>query len=212
MPLGSGLGTFVPVYAMFEKPEDTIADTYANHAHNDVLELWLNTGLVGLVLIGMFVVWLALRSVQIWRSSAPEGASELDWTLARAATIIMGLLIAHSLVDYPLRTGAMMAVMAFASALLIEPPVVARRAIQQLEAVAKKTRLPDRPRLAPATTSAVPKPGSVSVRASSSEVGSLSPDRRWGTDINWPEEWSKSSKSPSGNDKLPNVPKPPKGS
>src|SRR5262249_12224840 len=39
MPLGSGLGTFVPVYAMFEKPQDTIIDTFANHAHNDLLEL-----------------------------------------------------------------------------------------------------------------------------------------------------------------------------
>ena len=35
MPIGSGLGTFVPVYAMFEKPEDTFADAYVNHAHND---------------------------------------------------------------------------------------------------------------------------------------------------------------------------------
>jgi hypothetical protein len=41
MPLGSGLGTFVPVYAMFEKPQDAMIDTFANHAHNDLLELWL---------------------------------------------------------------------------------------------------------------------------------------------------------------------------
>ena len=114
MPFGSGLGTFVPVYAMFEKPEDTMADVYANHAHNDVLELWLNAGAMGLVLVGMFVVWLVLRSIEIWRSAPPEGASELDWTLARAATIVVALLVVHSLLDYPLRTGAMMAVMAFA--------------------------------------------------------------------------------------------------
>src|SRR5262249_50031167 len=50
MPFGSGLGTFVPVYGMFEKPQDAILDTYANHAHNDILELWLNTGVVGLIL------------------------------------------------------------------------------------------------------------------------------------------------------------------
>ncbi len=37
MPLGSGLGTFVPVYQTFEKPSD-IAVTYVNHAHNDLLE------------------------------------------------------------------------------------------------------------------------------------------------------------------------------
>jgi hypothetical protein len=35
--------------------------------------------------------------------------------------LIIALLAAHSLVDYPLRTGAMMAIMAFACALLIAP-------------------------------------------------------------------------------------------
>ena len=39
MPFGSGMGTFVPVYAMFEKPQDLIANVYANRAHNDFLEL-----------------------------------------------------------------------------------------------------------------------------------------------------------------------------
>jgi hypothetical protein len=215
MPFGSGLGTFVPVYAMFEKPEDTMAYIYANHAHNDVLELWLNTGVVGLALVGMFVVWLALRSVEIWRSPPPEGANELDWTLVRAANIAVALLVAHSFVDYPLRTGAMMAVMAFACALLIEPPVGAQpRARQQLSATSRKTRRPDIPKLAPAAR-AGQKPPSVPATPAligSSEFGSLSPDRRWGTDVDWPEEWSKSSKpsSASGNDKLPNVPKPPK--
>ena len=43
MPFGSGLGTFVPVYQMFEKPSD-VAVAYANHAHNDLLEVWLETG------------------------------------------------------------------------------------------------------------------------------------------------------------------------
>ena len=61
--------------------------------------------------------------MEIWRSAPARGASELDWTLARAATIVVALLVAHSFVDYPLRTGAMMAVMAFACALLIEPPL-----------------------------------------------------------------------------------------
>ena len=29
---------------------------YVNHAHNDVLEVWLETGVLGLVLMGLFVV------------------------------------------------------------------------------------------------------------------------------------------------------------
>ena len=55
MPFGAGLGSFVPVYAMFEKPIDTLANVYANHAHNDILELWLETGIVGVPYFGLFV-------------------------------------------------------------------------------------------------------------------------------------------------------------
>ena len=122
LPFGSGLGTFVSVYPLFEKAEGTLANTYANHAHNDAVEAALETGIFGLVLMGLFVTWLAYRSAAAWTGPIPRGASELDQTLARAATIVIVLLLAHSLVDYPLRTGAMMAVMAFACALLIPPP------------------------------------------------------------------------------------------
>jgi hypothetical protein len=122
MPLGSGVGTFVPVYAMFEKPENA-AVTYVNRAHNDFLEMWLETGVLGLALGGLFVMWLARRSAEIWRNAPASGASQLDWSLAGAATIVPALILAHSLVDFPLRTGAIMAIMAFACALLIEPVV-----------------------------------------------------------------------------------------
>ena len=133
MPLGSGLGTFVPVYAMFEKPEDA-TPTYVNRAHNDILEMWLETGVLGLALGGLFVIWLVRRSAEIWRSAPASGASQLDWSLVRAATIVPALILAHSLVDFPLRTGAMMAVMAFACALLIEPPIGVRTKPEEAEA------------------------------------------------------------------------------
>jgi O-antigen ligase len=234
MPFGSGLGTFVPVYAMFEQPEDTIANTYANHAHNDFLELWLNTGVVGLALVGMFVVWLGLRSTEIWRSPPPQGASELDWTLVRAATIVVALLVAHSFVDYPLRTGAMMAVMAFACALLIEPPVAAQApATHKQPHPHKKKRVPGLRKLVPAkivrdlrkvvpaniqkivpaVAPATPKPKPVSAPLQPAKVEShaksVAPDRRWGMDVDWPEQWSKSE---AGNNNLPNGLKPPRGS
>ena len=125
MPVGAGLGTFRTVYPMFEKPEQ-VSISFVNRAHNDILELSLETGMVGLVLMVLFAVWLARRSVKIWRNSPPDGASALDWSLARAGTIVVALLIAHSFVDYPLRTGGMMTIMAFACALLVEPLVSAQ--------------------------------------------------------------------------------------
>ena len=142
LPLGSGLGTFIPVYASFEKPEDTLLNTYANHAHNDAAELWLETGLFGLVLAALFVFWFGKRTVEVWRSAPPLGASEVDWSLVRAATIIIALLLAHSFVDYPLRTGAMMAIMAFCCALLIEPLAAPEPIVEPQAIIKSKSRQP----------------------------------------------------------------------
>jgi O-antigen ligase len=124
MPFGSGLGSFVPVYQSFEKSQDALRDVFANRAHNDVLEVWLETGIVGLVLMALFAGWLLVKLSQVWLK--PDlGGTPLDQLLIRAASLVIVLLSAHSLVDYPLRTTAMMAVFALACGLLFEP-VVAR--------------------------------------------------------------------------------------
>ena len=120
MPFGSGLGTFVPVYQTFEKPAD-IAVTYVNHAHNDLLELWLETGIPGLVLLMLCMVWLAGRAIAAWTTTAVDDVPRIDRNLMRSGTIVVGLLLAHSLVDYPLRTTANLVVFAFAAGLLVPP-------------------------------------------------------------------------------------------
>jgi hypothetical protein len=153
MPFGSGLGTFVPVYGMFEKPAD-VSLSYINRAHNDVLELWLETGVVGPILMGVFFIWFTRRSIQIWKGSPPVRASKLDRSLARAGTIVVILLIAHSFVDYPLRTAAMMTMMAFACALLIEPPLGAQQ--EELEITGDVRARSDAERLEYATARPVP--------------------------------------------------------
>ena len=126
MPLGSGVGSFVPVYAGVEPPQDVLANTFANRAHNDVLESWLETGVVGVALMALFGLWLLVRAFALWRP-ASSGGRIVDHALPRAAVLVVALLIAHSLVDYPLRTGALMAMFAFASALLLPPPVESDR-------------------------------------------------------------------------------------
>ncbi len=182
MPFGSGLGTFVPVYGMFEDPADTIANTYVNHAHNDLLELWLTTGVAGPVLLALFLVWLVMRSIDVWRR-APAGAAEIDWSLARAGSLVAFLLVAHSFFDYPLRTGAMMAVMALACALLIEPPAETRSGTARTPPrVRKGRRRGARTIRKEASQPHQPKVGSA--------AQSLSADNRWGRDVEWPEEWS----------------------
>jgi O-antigen ligase len=118
-PLGSGFGTFIPVYRMFE-PVSAFKTVYANHAHNDWLELLVEGGLPAAILAGAGVLWLAVAVVRLWRL-APRDRGALDLAMQRAASIAILLLLLHSIVDYPLRTTAIMVVFSFCCGLLIAP-------------------------------------------------------------------------------------------
>jgi O-antigen ligase len=98
-----------------------LVGVYANHTHNDLLELWLETGVVGPILLCVFLIWGVGRSVAEWTAPNP-GRFPAERTLVRAAILAILLLLGHSLVDYPLRTSAMMGVFAFCSGLLLDPP------------------------------------------------------------------------------------------
>jgi O-antigen ligase len=190
MPFGSGMGTFVPVYAGFEKPEEAMIDTYVNRAHNDVIELWLEAGAAGLMLMAVFAAWLAIAAWQVWRREA-AGTSAIDLLLARSATLIVALLAAHSFVDYPLRTTGMMVFLGFACGLLVPAPAAAAREAARdrsearREPAEKRAAVP-RPQPAPQPQPArSPAPAS----APASGAGEL-----WGQGIEWPEEWRGSTR------------------
>ena len=76
--------------------------------------LWLETGIPGLILIALFLFWWGRRVVAIWRSPTIDH-------YARAATIASAAILAHSVVDYPLRTAAISAVFAMCLALMVQP-------------------------------------------------------------------------------------------
>jgi O-antigen ligase len=175
MPFGSGVGTFVQAYAMQQRPEDAIVEAYANRAHNDVLELWLESGVAGAGLAAIFLAWLLVRALRLWRRSAP--GAEVDLALARAATLVIALIIAHSVVDYPLRTGAMMAILAFACGLLVEPPGATFGQVFDRGRTGRDAAHPRASRRGPKS----PRPADAPI--------SQHPPDRWGTDIEWPEEW-----------------------
>ncbi|MDQ0250193.1 O-antigen ligase [Sphingomonas kyeonggiensis] len=119
LPFGSGVSTFVEVY---RDGEDTNSTTrfFMNHAHSDFLEVALETGLPGIALLLLFLFWWARRTFAIWRNPDAD-------PFARAATIASAAVIAHSLVDYPLRTAAISALFAAMLALMAEPRVRTRR-------------------------------------------------------------------------------------
>ena len=111
VPVGSGVGSFADVYPAYENP--VLVDRwYVNHVHNDYIELALETGLPGILLIAAFVLWWIQRVVAIWR------APTID-RFARAATIASGAIMLHSLVDFPLRTTSISALFAFCVAIMV---------------------------------------------------------------------------------------------
>ena len=200
LPFGSGLGTFVPVYAIFEKPQDTLLNVYANHAHNDAAELFLETGLIGVALAGAFLYWLGRRALQIWRSMPAPGARDVDWSLARAATLIIALILVHSLVDYPLRTGAMTAIVALCCGLLTKP-LVESEEVFALEPALKPARR--RHAIAAPAISVVSTPIQAAALppATPSSTQARASDERWGGDVEWPEAWRDASISDPGTGK-----------
>lgn len=99
LPLGSGLGSFAEVYRLYEDPA-LVEAALINHAHNDYLEVLLELGAGGAVLLAAFLVWWCRRAVRIWRSGA---ATPFAW----AAMVASGTLLVHSFVDYPLRTAGL---------------------------------------------------------------------------------------------------------
>jgi len=112
MPVGSGVGSFEKVYRLSENPA-AVDRTFVNHAHNDYLEIALETGLPGVILMLLLLGWWAWSAWGRW--SEPQGDP-----FARAATIASAAILAHSLVDFPLRTSAMAGVFAVAIALIAQ--------------------------------------------------------------------------------------------
>jgi len=191
MPFGAGMGTFVPVYGLFERPQDLFSHAYVNHAHDDILELWLETGIFGIALMGAFAAWFVSRTIKIWRYAA-VGASEFDRSLARAATVAVALIVIHSFLDYPLRTAAMTALLAFACGLMVETLGVDDRAKQRSVRASFDTMAPD---ATPRAMAVSPAASSPAIAAEEEPAPSSQPPRqrpaRWGDDVEWPEAWRK---------------------
>jgi putative inorganic carbon (hco3(-)) transporter len=108
--VGSGLGTFVNIYPWYEQANQ-ISSLFVNHAHDDLLELLIETGAFGLFAVVVFIAWYVRTSLPLWR--APR-----DRSIPLGAAVVIGVILLHSLVDYPLRTAAISSIFALACALL----------------------------------------------------------------------------------------------
>ncbi|MFN3724745.1 MAG: O-antigen ligase family protein [Allosphingosinicella sp.] len=124
-PTGAGVGVFPMVYRTYEAPSE-VTTTWVNHAHSDLVEIGLETGLPGYLLLLVFLLWWGRHAYRVWI------ADEKPDHYARAAVIASAAIMAHSFVDYPLRTAAISALFAICLALMAQPrPWTRRRRSEQ---------------------------------------------------------------------------------
>lgn len=108
-PVGSGFGSFDPVYRFYE-PDALLSATYLNHAHNDLIELVITGGLPALVVALCFLIWFGRNTLAAVRDRKASRRRAFAWLAAG----IIALILASSLFDYPLRTPLMSVLFALA--------------------------------------------------------------------------------------------------
>ena len=108
---GSGAGTYQYVFPKYRTPD---ISSFYNHAHNDVLQLASETGLVGILLLVSIVLYswfTAIRAMALRRDPLSIG-------LAFAATMGILALSIHSFVDFnhqiPANAATFMVILALA--------------------------------------------------------------------------------------------------
>ena len=110
-PLGSGVGGFVNAFMQGGSPL-ALGGEYINHAHNEYAQWWMTGGvpaifavLAGMLLLG-WIGWTLLRT----RHRDPVGI---------ACWLAVCVVLAHSWVDFPLRTLSLMSLTATLAGLAI---------------------------------------------------------------------------------------------
>jgi O-antigen ligase len=119
-PVGAGFGSFVPLYQLYETPE-TMRPEFVNHGHNDWLELAIEGGAPALFLLAMFVLWYFACLIRVWRYG--QGGQTAHFP--RMASLVVPLLLFHSMVDFPLRTPALMVLFALCCGVMVLQPEIA---------------------------------------------------------------------------------------
>lgn len=112
-PIGTGLGSFEKVYRQYEDP-GLVDRFFVNNAHSDPLEWLLETGLAGALLLLALLSWWSRLA---WRWARADGSD----LMAGAGVVASAAILAHSLVDYPLRDPAIQAAFALCLAFMADP-------------------------------------------------------------------------------------------
>lgn len=99
--LGSGLGSFTTLFAAHEELT-WVKPTIVNAAHNDYLQLLIETGLTGVVLLVLLAVAVGRAAWLCWVTPR-TGARSVEMVMGLSIIMLFAL---HSGFDYPLRRPA----------------------------------------------------------------------------------------------------------
>ncbi len=99
-PFGSGVGTFVDSFAQSASAQFQ-SGPYVNHAHNEFAQWWFEAGWPGLALLAFALVLLSAAGWQLLRNRQRDPVAIGCWLAVVA-------MLAHSYVDFPLRTLSLM--------------------------------------------------------------------------------------------------------
>lgn len=113
---GTGIGTFQSVIPMFED-RDAVTSTYVARAHNEYLQILMELGVFGAVMIVVGGFWFVRRVWEVWGA---EGRGK-SITLRKVASISLFVALLHSVVDFPARTPAIATIFALILALICLP-------------------------------------------------------------------------------------------
>lgn len=110
-PLGSGIGSFAATYQI-EEAIRTLTFQYTPHAHNELLEVLLVSGISGAAFMIVAFLGLLLAVGRHFITNPDMSRSTLFGRLGAAIIILLG---AASFVDFPLRTPALLCVLIVAA-------------------------------------------------------------------------------------------------
>ena len=128
-PFGSGLGSFEKLIPFYED-QAAITGKFLNHTHNDYLEVWLELGVVGIVLMIVVLAAFLRLSFAAWMS---DGSERLR--MKKASSIAVCAVCLHSIVDYPLRTETIAILTALALGQLATDALKRQRRANERDAV-----------------------------------------------------------------------------
>jgi O-antigen ligase len=110
-PLGAGLGTFAGVYPRFQS--GISGREFVEHAHSDYVQLLLETGLLGVVLAGLVLALVVVRSRRLWQAMVGDGGLRWEEQAMLAAGLGLLALLLHAWVDFNMRIPALAMLGAF---------------------------------------------------------------------------------------------------